>query len=795
MFQLMKNESEPGMFSGKQQSENNDKESGLKKHPSWSDGTPGQKRTQDDLSVFQSNPLQPNPRPPPARATPQDSSSVREMMGGFTPLFKSPEMTEKNPNHPKKLENSIADRIEEYQRTITKFGWNGGATEGLIEVIEEIRVIVKAYQEEAGKADLAELEAKFNEVMKSSRLYYAGAALDMEKEPGFVRVSEKCTEINDGIKNKESHRLQSCTEIVPLFEQALKVQEDFDKTLQKHATQTGTEALLVKMKKLYRLIEKMVLKSNLGCAEIRDVVRGTIVCESTDKIVDVLTSLQNDNTVSITNVKDGHSAYKGGDWLDVKVIVCMAGDNNRHKCEIQIVHAKMMTVRKTMGGHQAYSDYRSLGELVESLKRDQGGEAELLALEEKIKGLLQNNRTEAVLRIARTCTRGVMTKMNEDSKISAQIADFDAQLPELVQQRNFQECAAIQHKINALQMQMKLKTRTNTDQAAGKGVKLAVDGEDSHDLSFLTKLYPSIPLSEYVNEGNFWHINKDYEGLQCISKDPFIFLVPNLLSVDQCRNLIIKGGNHFARSVTGGTNPAAVVSNNRTSWDVRVPYNEVPTVQAIFSKVLSAKVSQFEPLKLIRYEAGQYFKPHHDAGGDQHQHLAGRRITLFVYLNTCDAGGETHFTKCGIKIKPRAGLGVIHFPSYLSTAKPPPKEYTEGAKVQILRKKMEKGETVWHGTVTHVTEHPDGNKIKKIVRVEHDSVDWRKEYVGTDAELNGTIPLIPCMGGLRDERLRHEGMEASEEKFLASQWVFEDEGDQRKQLEYFDATPLGGQVL
>jgi prolyl 4-hydroxylase len=393
--------------------------------------------------------------------------------------------------------------------------------------------------------------------------------------------------------------------------------------------------------------------------------------------------------------------------------------------------------------HQAHSDCRFLGGIAqEGLKRGQGGKPEAVALKTKIKGLVQNDNS-----------------MNED------------------------------------QSQAGPTMAAHTGLAAGKGVTSAAraDGRDPHDLSSLAQLHPSFPLSEYVNEGNFWHINKEYPGLQCISKDPFIFLVQNLLTTEQCSNLIIKGGNCFVKSRTSGPTGASVsVRDNRTSSDVRVPFDEVPTVQGIFSKVLNAPVSQFEPLKLIRYEDGQYFKPHHDAGGAQH--LAPRRITLFVYLNTCDAGGETQFTRCGIKIKPRAGLGVIHFPSRLSTAKELPLTgYKKGAKVRFSKPgRHGTASTGRHGTVKSAT-----GKKKKFVTVGIDGEEEKYElfFEGTDKELQQQIPLVSSLRGVRDERLKHEGMPVAGEKFLASQWVFEGTVETNALLENYSVNPLGGAIL
>ena len=241
--------------------------------------------------------------------------------------------------------------------------------------------------------------------------------------------------------------------------------------------------------------------------------------------------------------------------------------------------------------------------------------------------------------------------------------------------------------------------------------------------------------------------------LLCINR---IFLVPNLLTIQQCRDLIIKGGNHFTRSTkSGGALEGTALmkkKSSRTSHDVRVPFREVPHLQDIFSEVLKTPVSQMEPLKLIRYKKDQFFKAHHDEGASLH--LGRRLVSLLVYLNTCDTGGETQFTKYGLKVKPRAGMGLIHFPSYLSTAGDLyPAECTEGAKVEVAI--SEKG-VVSTGTVVI-------QKDENTVVIEKDGSGKRIERQVTETK------VLQSMCGLRDERVKHEGMAALEEKFVASQ--------------------------
>ena len=55
------------------------------------------------------------------------------------------------------------------------------------------------------------------------------------------------------------------------------------------------------------------------------------------------------------------------------------------------------------------------------------------------------------------------------------------------------------------------------------------------------------------------------------------------------------------------------------------------------------------------------FDPHVDVG----DHSSARRfLALFFYLNDVDEGGETWFTKMGIKVKPEAGRCLIFPPTW-----------------------------------------------------------------------------------------------------------------------------------
>lgn len=84
--------------------------------------------------------------------------------------------------------------------------------------------------------------------------------------------------------------------------------------------------------------------------------------------------------------------------------------------------------------------------------------------------------------------------------------------------------------------------------------------------------------------------------------------------------------------------------------------------------------SNVEDVSVQRYEVGDYYKPHTDAGT-----FAPRVVSAVLYLNTVEKGGGTRFTLFDYEVTPIAGRLAI-FPSdyvYKHEALPP----EEGIKI------------------------------------------------------------------------------------------------------------------
>jgi len=72
-----------------------------------------------------------------------------------------------------------------------------------------------------------------------------------------------------------------------------------------------------------------------------------------------------------------------------------------------------------------------------------------------------------------------------------------------------------------------------------------------------------------------------------------------------------------------------------------------------------------EAYYLLRYQLGQYYKPHtdyfsHDPIGDRYMGTYGNRYaTILTYLQTPEEGGSTDFPQAGITVPVKAGDAVL----------------------------------------------------------------------------------------------------------------------------------------
>jgi len=227
---------------------------------------------------------------------------------------------------------------------------------------------------------------------------------------------------------------------------------------------------------------------------------------------------------------------------------------------------------------------------------------------------------------------------------------------------------------------------------------------------------PSLPFDSYRACRFFQRIDLDTPDLRLVHEKPFIFVLPNFFSADECAALRAKADGAMRRQ--GFDDTEARVTGSRTSSGCTLRNEEVCGLRQRMAALTGVTEEQMQPLKVSRYERGQRFDIHTDAWrGDLRGRPAdpadwwadrqrmrwgvpGARIpgvnriaTVFVYLNTVLRGGRTRWRWLDyqgrgraaawyeaprpgsgrtdiargsgpeVSIAPEEGLAVVHFPS------------------------------------------------------------------------------------------------------------------------------------
>lgn len=141
------------------------------------------------------------------------------------------------------------------------------------------------------------------------------------------------------------------------------------------------------------------------------------------------------------------------------------------------------------------------------------------------------------------------------------------------------------------------------------------------------------------------HVEDAVLEMECISERPLIFIVKNILTEDECREIVERAEPLLQIShVMGGDGEA--VGSYRSSRNAWLAANDdvLPRLQKRLAALLRVEhqilASKLEELQVVKYDEGGQFQCHHDSSGFQ-----TRIATALLFLNTVDegSGGETYF--------------------------------------------------------------------------------------------------------------------------------------------------------
>lgn len=150
---------------------------------------------------------------------------------------------------------------------------------------------------------------------------------------------------------------------------------------------------------------------------------------------------------------------------------------------------------------------------------------------------------------------------------------------------------------------------------------------------------------------------------------PALYLAKGFLSPEEADHLIDLATPRFERSsVVDRTTGANVPDADRTSSTVflkRAEDDVVARVEKRAADLTGIPVQYFERLQVVRYEPGQFYKPHHDyldANLPDVKKNGQRVATVFVYLNNLkegEEGGGTRFPSINKTITPQQGVAAM----------------------------------------------------------------------------------------------------------------------------------------
>jgi prolyl 4-hydroxylase len=141
-----------------------------------------------------------------------------------------------------------------------------------------------------------------------------------------------------------------------------------------------------------------------------------------------------------------------------------------------------------------------------------------------------------------------------------------------------------------------------------------------------------------------------------------VAIVENFCTQDEAEYLISRAGKRLVDSrIT--VNNQQIKDPYRKSQTAIVfdPYNKDPAVLRVVTRgamLLGIPADHVESVYVTRYQAGEYYKVHHDA----YEGFDGDRLyTVLIYLNdlTEEQGGGTVFEKMNIGVRPKCGRAVI----------------------------------------------------------------------------------------------------------------------------------------
>ncbi|WP_342512385.1 2OG-Fe(II) oxygenase [Sporosarcina sp. FSL K6-1522] len=142
-------------------------------------------------------------------------------------------------------------------------------------------------------------------------------------------------------------------------------------------------------------------------------------------------------------------------------------------------------------------------------------------------------------------------------------------------------------------------------------------------------------------------------------QDPLIVILGNVLSNEECEELIRLSKDKMQRSKIGATREVNEIRTSSSMFFKDSEHGIVAKVEKRIASIMNIPIEHGEGLQILQYTPGQEYKAHHDFFKSTSKVANNNRIsTLVMYLNDVEQGGETFFPKLELSVSPQKGTAV-----------------------------------------------------------------------------------------------------------------------------------------
>ena len=218
---------------------------------------------------------------------------------------------------------------------------------------------------------------------------------------------------------------------------------------------------------------------------------------------------------------------------------------------------------------------------------------------------------------------------------------------------------------------------SSTSTAAASSVGAALDAPDALDAATAAAASPLSPPRGIATLPPELRARAAGVVVQHVWESPRVRLLHNMISAEDAEAIIESAQPRYHRSSTA----RAGSDESRTSRSAMLP-NDSPAVASLRQLIAyfaGYPEHNLEPLQAVRYEPGEFYRPHHDYYNACETWMDGNRhFTFLVYLNTVEgAGGETRFPRLNLTV-PTHAYSALLFNNCLDNGEPDERSQHEG---------------------------------------------------------------------------------------------------------------------